>query len=582
MYYNLLSAKGDGFMSFGEVEYSLSDLGIVAVTGQNKFEPKADSNGSGKSALFELVLYTLTGSTSRGSSEVANTILNKGVWTEIEMQVDDNHYVISRSKNHELYGSGIKIVKNGEDISGNTLTKSKEILTDELGQLDYDTLTSIIILSQGLPGRLSSLKPSSRKSRLEELSKTDHYVDDLQSKISNTIKVLSVRQSDLSGELIKCDSSINNAKFTISTNQSKIDAIKEKAGSLISKEEFEEMQSLLTSTKQEVDTLNRRVYDLNTAITNNNFKMRELNSQLESKKFENQRLLQQYQNVDSSVCPTCGNSITNLARQEELRASTLSQIQELKASMANILAELPTLEEANKVLNSKLISAQEEVDSAVQEMNLYQDKVNEYKSYSSSTNLLEEAIQTAEATIKECESKKEELAEKMADIVQQVEIANFYKNHLSRKFRSFLLGGVIKYMNLKAQEYSPYLFEKQGNVSLEADGNNINIYLGNRRFEDLSGGEGRRVDIVLQLIQRDLARNESGLSSNLLVLDEILDYLDSAGVDSVLRLLEYKSPDIDTMMVVSHKKDIKIPSDTTFLVIKEENQISRIREGHGR
>ena len=131
-------------------------------------------------------------------------------------------------------------------------------------------------------------------------------------------------------------------------------------------------------------------------------------------------------------------------------------------------------------------------------------------------------------------------------------------------------------MNHKSEEYSPYLFERQGLVRLEIDGNNINIYLGNRRFEDLSGGEGRRVDIILQLIQRDLARNESGFSSNLLVLDEILDNLDATGADAVINLLEYKSPDINSLLIVSHKPDINIPSDSTLTVVKNSDQISRI------
>jgi DNA repair exonuclease SbcCD ATPase subunit len=115
-------------------------------------------------------------------------------------------------------------------------------------------------------------------------------------------------------------------------------------------------------------------------------------------------------------------------------------------------------------------------------------------------------------------------------------------------------------------------------VTLEIEGNNINIYLGTRRFEDLSGGEGRRVDIILQLIQRDLARNESGFSSNLMVLDEILDNLDATGADSVISLLEYKSPDINTMMIVSHKPDINIPSDKVITVVKDSDQISRIEK----
>ena len=120
------------------------------------------------------------------------------------------------------------------------------------------------------------------------------------------------------------------------------------------------------------------------------------------------------------------------------------------------------------------------------------------------------------------------------------------------------------------------LFSTQGTVKLEINGNNIDILLGDRKFEDLSGGEGRRVDILLQLVQRDLAKNESGFSSNILVLDEVLDNLDNIGSESVIGLLEYKSPDISSMFIVSHKTDLNLPYDKRIKVIKDSNQISRI------
>jgi DNA repair exonuclease SbcCD ATPase subunit len=193
----------DGFMSFDRASLTISDLGIVSVKGINEYEPLATSNGSGKSALSESILWCLTGSTSRGATDVANHILNKGVYVTLDMDIDDNNYVITRAKNHCDYGSALKIVRNGEDISGNTLTKSKAILEEEFNHsLDYDTLTSIIILSQGLPGRLSTLKPSSRKSRLEELSKTDHYIDALQTKVNSAIADLNQQFTSINGQII--------------------------------------------------------------------------------------------------------------------------------------------------------------------------------------------------------------------------------------------------------------------------------------------------------------------------------------------------------------------------------------------
>lgn len=568
----------DGFMSFDRASLTISDLGIVSVKGINEYEPLATSNGSGKSALSESILWCLTGSTSRGATDVANHILNKGVYVTLDMDIDDNNYVITRAKNHCDYGSALKIVRNGEDISGNTLTKSKAILEEEFNHsLDYDTLTSIIILSQGLPGRLSTLKPSSRKSRLEELSKTDHYIDALQTKVNSAIADLNQQFTSINGQIIQCTTRINTSNMSIGVNAQKINTIKEKASSLIDEATASQLESeIIPELSSEISQLSADIYQLTTQRNELETRGRDLSREFDSKKLANDNYMAQYQSYHSAVCPTCNQVIANQANLEALRSQLEKDMQANKSRLVEILNERNQIESEVIRLNGDISLKQEKLNNSQAELAAFQAQMNDYKSYSSSTTLLEEAIESDKKVISEETTRKSELEASIAGINESLAIANYFKNQLSRKFRSFLLEGVIEYMNHKSEEYSPYLFEKQGLVRLEIDGNNINIYLGNRRFEDLSGGEGRRVDIILQLIQRDLARNESGFSSNLLVLDEILDNLDATGADAVINLLEYKSPDINSLLIVSHKPDINIPSDSTLTVVKNSDQISRI------
>lgn len=568
----------DGFMSFDRASLDIKDLGIVSIKGINEFEPLATSNGSGKSAISEAMIWCLTGSTSRGANDVANLILNKGVYVKLDLDIDDNNYVIMRAKNHCDYGSTIQIIRNGEDISGNTLTKSKAILEEELNRsLDYDTLTSIIILSQGLPGRLSTLKPSSRKSRLEELSKTDHYIDGLQSKINAAIEDLNSQFNSINGQIIQCNTRINTSTMNIGVNTQKIDTIKQKAQSLIDSASATKLEEeTIPGVSLEISQLSTDIYQLTIKRDQLSNRNQELSREFDSKKLDNDNYLIQYQSYHSAICPTCNQVITDQANLEVLRNQLDEVIKANKARLVEILNERNQIESEVTTLNGDISLKQEELNNMQEELKIYQGQLNDYKSYSSSTSILEDAITADKEVIDSETTKKSELESDLAKVDEGLKIANYFKNQLSRKFRSFLLEGVIDYMNHKSEEYSPYLFEKQGVVTLEAEGNNINIYLGDRRFEDLSGGEGRRVDIILQLIQRDLARNESGFSSNLLILDEVLDNLDATGADSVLSLLEYKSPDINTMMIVSHKPDINIPSDRIITVTKGADQISRI------
>lgn len=571
----------DGFMSFDHEEIELSELGIVMIKGKNEYEPLANSNGSGKSAISEAILWSITGYTSRGANDVANSILNRGVYVTIDMNIDENHYIITRAKNHSDYGNNLIIIRNGEDISGNTLTKSKKILEDELGNsLDYDTLTSIIVLSQGLPGRLSTLKPASRKSRLEELSNTDSYVDDLRSRVSNALSTLNSERSSLSTEITQCRTQITASEFNIETNRSKILAIQQKTDRLIDEETAKLYENeVIPQLTREVANLNEEVYNIRNRISLLGSQKLELDREFEKGRIANQNYLDQYSSLQLAVCPLCKQPIQNQSDLDALRLQIEESISSNKIRLGEILQQQSSIDSELQQLNADLALKSEDLKSKSDELAICNSQLADYRSYSSSTTLLEESIKSEESKIQEFQKRLSSLSEQVDAVDRQITIANYYNNQLSRKFRSFLLEGVINYMNHKSIEYSPYLFEKQGNVSLEIDGNNINIYLGNRRFEDLSGGEGRRVDIILQLIQRDLARNESGFSSNILVLDEILDNLDAIGADSVIRLLEYKSPDIDSMLIVSHKQDITIPSDRVIKVVKSKDQLSHISKG---
>lgn len=568
----------DSFMSFDHEEIELSGLGIAMIKGKNEFEPLANSNGSGKSAISEAILWSITGYTSRGANDVANSILNRGVYVTIDFNIDENHYIITRAKNHSDYGNQLKIIRNDTDISGSTPTKSKKILEAELGNsLDYDTLTSIIVLSQGLPGRLSILKPASRKARLEELSNTDSYIDDLKSRINGAISTLSNERNQLTSDITKYRTQITSSEFNIETSRSKILAIQDNSDSLIDQ---------ATANMYETDiipTLNREVANVNELIYNNRNKINllqsqklELSREFEKGKLANQDYLSQYSNLQVAVCPLCKQPIQSQDDLDKLKSQLEISISSNKLRLGEILQQQSKIDNEIKQLQSDLELENEDLKAKTEELSMYNKQLTDYKSYNSSTTILEESIRTEESRIIEANKELSKLNELVSAVDKKISIANYYNNQLSRKFRSFLLEGVISYMNNKSIEYSPYLFEKQGNVSLEIEGNNINIYLGNRRFEDLSGGEGRRVDIILQLIQRDLARNESGFSSNILILDEILDNLDSTGADAVIRLLESRSPDIDTMAIVSHKQDITIPSDRIISVVKDKNQISHI------
>lgn len=566
----------DGFMSFNHAELVIDDLGIVNIVGENQYEPLSKSNGSGKSAIVESILWCLTASTSRGSSNVMNTILNKGTYVTVDLDVDDKNYVITRAKSHCDYGNMLRIIRDGEDISGNTVTKSKEILNQEFqGKLDYDTLTSIIILSQGLPGRLSVLKPSSRKARLEELSNTDNYLEQLSNRVNGYHSELNSEVSRLQIKLQDKLSESKTLEFQISNVKSKIEEINQSSTS-VTEDEYNQAKKDLEDAEKLLDKLHSDNSERSRLLSNYNSTISNCNSEIDRLKKNAQDLINLIDTLGSSICPTCNRPMDDPAKTEELKGKYTSELSEVKSS---IKSRLDSIQEAK----SKIPELQEKLNQSVPletdyllTISISRDTMSEYNKSSGSIGAYLSNIIDLEKKLEESKKDIPSIEKELKDVQTKLEITSYLKNQISRKFRSFLLEGILSYMNLKCEEYSPYLFSTQGVVKLEINGNNIDILLGDRKFEDLSGGEGRRVDILLQLVQRDLAKNESGFSSNILVLDEVLDNLDNIGSESVIGLLEYKSPDISSMFIVSHKTDLNLPYDKRIKVIKDSNQISRI------
>lgn len=106
-------------------------------------------------------------------------------------------------------------------------------------------------------------------------------------------------------------------------------------------------------------------------------------------------------------------------------------------------------------------------------------------------------------------------------------------------------------------------------------GMSVDVRNGRNRYSHASGGQRKRVDLALHLALRRLVRP----AIPLLVLDEILDELDEAGVEAVLSLLREEAEGIGAILVTSHSDSIKrVPVWNAVLTVKKEAGRSRVEE----
>ena len=166
--------------------------------------------------------------------------------------------------------------------------------------------------------------------------------------------------------------------------------------------------------------------------------------------------------------------------------------------------------------------------------------------------------------------KEKELFESKLDII------NKFNTFISRDFRGYLLNSVINFINKKAKEYSQCIFDTD-KINFSINGNNIEISYCNKQYENLSGGERQKVDLIIQFSIRDMLCKFLNFSCNVLIVDEIFDNLDSIGCQRVINLISTKLHDISDVFIVTHRGDLEIPYDSEIIIEKDEKGISRIK-----
>ncbi len=606
------------FLSFQDAEINLENQSYTLVSGvNNNLEDSAKSNGSGKSSLWDAIAWSLTGETIRGTKDIINKFSSGGARVEITFDVDANHYKIIRTKEDKELGTNLKIYINGEDKSGKGIRDTEKLLEDYLPDLNSQLIGSVIILGQGLPQRFSNNTPSGRKEVLEKLSKSDFMIEDIKNKLSN--------------RKIELNTSLRQYEDDILSKQSKKSVLEAQLQKLLDEKEklvYEDFDLLINNKQIELDKLNIEFNDLQKKLDDIKLKLQICDSNLsnlykdeESKKikiiqesnndinplyqelikFEAERksVNEQILKLESikDICPTCGQKLPDIHKVD-----TTSLHNELDTLDEKIKLKKIDINNLKELANNKVTELEKEIDVKEKEINeeklsisKEQSNINVYE-VSDNIHKLEIEIATLKLNKENYENKSKtidndinvcktslgtlnkeilyNIAEK-ENIEAHISVVNKISNIATRDFRGFLLSSIIEFIELKSKEYSLEIFDTD-KISFKLDGNNIYIGYKDKQYENLSGGEKQKIDLIIQFAIRDMLSKYLNFSSNILVLDELFDNLDDFGCQKVLNLISNKLTDIESIFIITHHTDISIPYDNEIIIEKGMDNISRI------
>ena len=569
-----------GFLSIGEAEIDLADQGMVYVTGKNNSPGNQDSNGAGKSTIFEAIMYALTGTTLRGTKDVVNIYWKGYTEVALSLSVDDVHYDIIRTRNHPELKNNLKIYRDGQDISGVGLKKSEDTLKKELGQLSSSLVSSVIILGQGLPNKFTDLSPIARKDRLEELSQSSEFIGEFKTRLTNFKDLYTQKSNDNNMRIARTETEITMNEQRVSESVRKLEELKS------SDDDISSLKGQLSDEDKSIETLNERMITLSTLRRNTSDSYNSLTSERMIK--SNQvtqgtndisRLMNEIANLSESICPTCHQPITSSEDVENLRNERESRIISLQGTIDLLRTEIQGLSEKEKLLESKLSKMEDSYQNIQVELNQHNksrvDIQGRIERISNTSDELTTDINIYSSKIADEKAELNSLSSTRGVYDLKLGIIDYLAKKSSKEFRSFMLIGVVDYLNTKLSYYSNKLFGTD-RLSLVLDGNRISILYDNRSYENLSGGERQRADLAMQFSLRDMLINSLGFNCNLLIIDEGFDNLDSSGVSSLVSVINDMTS-IDSVFTISHHT-LSIPFDRTIEVVKGMDKVSTVHE----
>lgn len=601
------------FLSIDEISPIEFNDGITLLSGKNETDTFSESNGSGKSAIIDAIVWCITGSTTRGIS--SDAVINRyrtdvGCSVRVTVEINKTFYKITRTRGGS-YGNTLKIVKDfKEDVSGNTVKKSQDILYNLIPLTSQD-LTSLIILSQDMPNKLSSMSPSSRKSLLEGIA-------DYDSDLESTKELFKKKQAEYDDEFEKLTREMHDLMNSKGVIIGEVKQIETKIS------EYEELERVQSSKKAEIDSQNEVIEkevaiayaDLNRkkaeycSVEAEKFLLEEqlhdidtiykrINS-LDFSKSLHERDLSNYRNkLDSIIgkinnlkpntCPTCSQQIEVL-KYEELRSLYESEKLTLDKSVSE---ELKVIQE----IKDELIPLRDRYDRELRENNekksvirdidfrleLIKKEMIECERRTMKHKIHFEEVDYKTLISKSLSDKSDKLSEiselegeinKKSTLIIDIEtnqgLNSTILGDISRgSFRTFLLNKVMDKFNELLAVVSIELM-KDKPVILDFDGNKVEILYDNKVYEQLSSGERKRVDISIELTVRKYKSLVKGVSFNLLVMDETFDSLDRVGINSIFKAVEV-SGTCSSFIVVSHRNDIFLDYDRKYVVVKRNS-----------
>lgn len=438
----------EGFRSIDRISLNLSDQGIVIVKGINNYEDLASSNGSGKSSVFEAIIYALFEETSSGDRDIENRILGQGCSVVLKFSIDDVSYKIIRQSKK---GKGtVVLYRNDEDISARNKSDTNKLIISILG-INKAIFLDSIFLSQNAVTNLPSLSPTARKERLEILTNTDNAINNFKTFLKEKQTMYESKHVDSQLEINKINGKEESLQQQKDKLQAQINDIKIQIEERNKLGNIEDLDKQIQEYNVEINTINNQIPGLDNQIEMISKSINKLKN--EQKVYEEKRVnkdqevqnqrdkcndLQKeitrvenvisYNNMDidrinkeieeiknSDTCPTCGRKYDNV-NEEHIQKVIEDKNKEIKE-----------FENKNIENNNYIKDLQLELDK---EIEVGKNLKKEFENLNSLYNDKNEQVSEQQTNLINTNNQKTQLLNSIQNIQVQIDVINKQKDDI--------------------------------------------------------------------------------------------------------------------------------------------------------
>lgn len=591
---NTLTIKN--FWSYGDhkTTIKLDDLGPCLITGEvnDGFDEETDlrktSNGAGKSALVESILWCLFGRTMRipnPGDKVINFFTKKDCVVELTFKNGDK---LRRTRNVDGHND-LLFIKDGEDISLGTSKMEQERLNKILG-LDFDIFTGSTFFSQF--GRSwMEISDQKRKEALEREFRLD--------RIQTYASVAKSRLDKAKQEQDRINSQLDNLGDKLSYAKSQITKFKESSDKFDEqkRERLKHTQQLIEEAIKSRDAIEladvdaikskwdlyKRIVEKINEKQSSIYNLERQQRKLEGDADHQESLIKKWKGK-GEICGSCEQLISQDHIAEKLNTPRI-RLKEIKQQINNLTSKINDMQQ---LINKARKSAESrkpnitvaQAQATYKDRERYEKQIRAYEKtaekIASEENQYDGTVRELRFKTKELEKQIEEIKKRLAKFDKLIIHLNYIYRayHDRRKIKSYLLSEYIPYLNSRIN----YYLSKFGlDLNIEFT-NALGIKTDTWGYQQFSGGECKRFDVAMMLAMFDLHALMYGRHCNLIVFDEVDGRLDVSGAEIFADIIRSDFIDkVDSILVISQRIDMR-GSLSSEIKVAREDRFSRIAE----